>query len=183
VAGESREKVVKTRVVFDCMIFLQAAGSTTGPAASCIDKAKGGVELCLSAEILAEIRDVLTRPRIQKKFRTLTPERIAEFLRQLELIAVLISDVPDAFVLTRDPKDSKYLNLAIAASAKLIVSRDNDLLDLMTDTDADSKTFRTAHPEIRILDPIEFLRNFVPIPLTDPTLSNPPTQTKPDEAS
>jgi putative PIN family toxin of toxin-antitoxin system len=96
---------VKTRVVFDCMIFLQAAGSTTGPAASCIDKADGEVELCLTSEILAEIEDVLCRPKIQKKFRTLTPERIAEFLMQLERIAVLISDVPDVFVLTRDPKD------------------------------------------------------------------------------
>jgi putative PIN family toxin of toxin-antitoxin system len=155
---------VKTRVVFDCMIFLQAAGSKTGPAAACIDKADGEVELCLSPEIVAEIQDVLSRPGIQKKFRTLTPERVVEFLRQLERIAVLISDVPDVFTLSRDPKDSKYLNLAIAASAKLIVSRDNDLLDLMTGTDSDSKTFRAAHPDILILDPIEFLRTFVSTP-------------------
>ncbi|HEY2911138.1 MAG TPA: putative toxin-antitoxin system toxin component, PIN family, partial [Gemmataceae bacterium] len=47
--------------------------------------------------------------------------------------ATTIEPVPDAFELQRDPEDSKYLNLAIAANAKLIVSRDNDLLDLMTE--------------------------------------------------
>jgi len=166
------------------MVFLQAAGNKTGPATACIDKADGEVELYLSHEIVAEIQDVLSRPRIQKRFRTLTPERVAEFLGQLERIAVLISDVPDMFVLTRDPKDSKYLNLAIAADAKLVVSRDNDLLDLVTGTDADAQTFRTTYPDIRILDPVEFLRTLTPTsPMIDPTPPNSPTQTKPDEAS
>jgi uncharacterized protein len=175
---------VKTRVVFDCMIFLQAAVNKTGPAAACIDKADGEVELCLSPEIVTEIQEVLSRPRIQKRFRTLTPERVAEFLGQLERIAVLIAEVPNEFVLPRDPKDSKYLNLAITAAAKLIVSRDNDLLDLMTGTDADAQTFRTAHPDIRILDPVEFLRTFEPTQsTTDPAQPNPPTQDTPDEAS
>lgn len=149
---------MKARAVFDCMVFLQAAASDSGPAAACIGMADGGpVDLCLSAEIEAEIRDVLSRPRIRKKFRTLTPERIADFLAKLERIAVLIPDIPQAFTLIRDPKDSKYLNVAIAAGAKLVVSRDNDLLDLMTGTDVDATAFRSTYPGIAILDPVAFL--------------------------
>lgn len=55
--------------------------------------------------------------------------------------------------LDRDPKDEPYLNLAIAAKATYLVSRDRDLLDLMADP-----TFRQRHPDLLILDPVEFLR-------------------------
>jgi predicted nucleic acid-binding protein len=84
--------------------------------------------------------------------------------------------VPDAFNFSRDPKDSKYLNLAIAGSAELVVSRDNDLLDLMRSTDAESTAFRTAYPNIRIVDPVAFLQTFPPAApafLTPPSPANP----------
>ena len=61
------------------------------------------------------------------------------------------------FVLSRDPKDEPYLNLAIATDASYLVSRDNDLLDLMTDSE-----FRTQHPDLKILDPVAFLRELQP---------------------
>ena len=98
---------MKTRVVFDCMIFLQAAANETGPAGVCVAVAAGrGVELCISTEIRVEIHTVLARPGVRKKFRTLTEERVSTFLAQLDLIAVLVPDVPAAFALERDPKDS-----------------------------------------------------------------------------
>lgn len=125
----------------------------------------------MSTEVLAEMNDVLDRPHIRKKFRTLTVRRVADFVTRIERVAVVIDPVPEAFTLTRDPKDSMYLNLAIAAGAKLVVSRDNDLLDLMTGTDADAETFRTTYPEIAILDPVAFLqtlRQDTPAPPTDP---------------
>ena len=37
------------------------------------------------------------------------------------------------FTLARDPDDEPYLNLAIAVSADYLVTRDNDMLDLMHD--------------------------------------------------
>ncbi len=84
----------------------------------------------------------------------------------MNAIADWIDPIPDKIALTRDPKDSKYLNLAIAAGAELIVSRDNDLLELMTGTDSEAEAFRTAYPNIRILDPVEFLRTRRPAPPT-----------------
>ena len=161
---------MKHRVVFDCMIFLQAASRPTGPAGACVDRAEAGdTELLVSHELLAEARDVLSRPAVRKKFRTLTDERVADFLARIDRAAVLVDPVPEAFALKRDPKDSKYLNLAIAAGAELVVSRDNDLLDLMTSDDEEPVAFRTAHPTIRIVDPVEFLRTFPPSGPPEPT--------------
>lgn len=39
-------------------------------------------------------------------------------------------NIANVFVLDRDPKDSKYIDLAIATKADFLVTRDNDLLDL-----------------------------------------------------
>lgn len=57
------------RVVFDCMVVLQGAGRPAGPAGACLRLVdQGRVTLCVSAEVLAEVRDVLTRPKVQRKF-------------------------------------------------------------------------------------------------------------------
>ena len=51
------------RVVFDCMIYLQAAANATGPVGKCVDLAEDGkLDLYLSIAITAEVRDVLTWP-------------------------------------------------------------------------------------------------------------------------
>jgi predicted nucleic acid-binding protein len=66
----------KARVVFDCMVFLQGAARRESPAAACLLLAEFGVvELCVSTEILSEIRGVLTRPSIQRRFPVLTDAR------------------------------------------------------------------------------------------------------------
>ncbi len=74
-----------SRAVYDCMVFLQGAGRPTSPARACfrlIDESK--VTLCLSAEILAEIRDVLTRPKTQQRFPLLSPEWAETFIQNAE---------------------------------------------------------------------------------------------------
>jgi predicted nucleic acid-binding protein len=53
----------------------------------------------------------------------------------------------------RDPKDEPYINLAIAAGADYLTSRDKVLLDLMKDPE-----FTSKYPGIRILDPASLLR-------------------------
>ena len=54
---------LKIRAVFDCMVFLQGAARRESPAGACLLLAElEAVELCLSEEILSEIRDVLARP-------------------------------------------------------------------------------------------------------------------------
>lgn len=56
--------------------------------------------------------------------------------------AIVIKNVLQVFNYARDPKDEKYINLAVAAGAEYIISRDSDLLDLMTSFDNESKEFR-----------------------------------------
>lgn len=153
------------RVVFDCMVYLQAAGSPGGPAAACLAIVEAGVaELCISDDGLAEIEDVLDRPVTRRQFKTLTDRKVAAFLTRLRANTVRIDPVPAVFVLSRDPKDSKYVDLAAAANATFLVTRDKDLLDLMTGTDPDAVTFRANHPTVTILDPAAFLAVTRPTP-------------------
>jgi predicted nucleic acid-binding protein len=49
--------------------------------------------------------------------------------------------VPKEFSYRRD-EDEPYINLAVAAGADFIVSRDRDLLDLMTGYTDECKEFR-----------------------------------------
>ena len=143
-----------TRVVFDSMVFLQAAARSSGPAAACLHAVREGkVELVISSEIIAEIRDVLTRPRTARKFPTLTVEAVDLYVKDVESLAVSFSDVPVAMVLERDPKDEPYLNLAIATSAVYLTTWDNDLLDLMG-----VEEFRQRFPALTILEPPALLR-------------------------
>ena len=58
---------------------------------------------------------------------------------------------------TRDPDDAHYVNLAITCEAMLVVSRDQDLLDLMHDSNADGRMLRAQYPEFCVLTPPEFL--------------------------
>ena len=78
------------------------------------------------------------------------------------------STVPD---FPRDPKDEPYINLALAANADYLVTRDNDLLDLMNDSD-----FRQQFPGLTILDPVAFLRVLSPPPVTDAPPGGTPAQ-------
>jgi putative PIN family toxin of toxin-antitoxin system len=142
------------RAVFDCMVFLQGAARPEGPARACFRLVdEGTVTLYVSAEILNEIRDVLTRPKTRKKFPQLTPEWVEEFVQNAEGNAVVIGHVPKIHALERDPKDEPYLNLALATRSPYLVSRDKDLLDLMNDKDSHQR-----YPGLTILDPAAFLQ-------------------------
>src|SRR5260370_2733142 len=95
------------RAVFDCMVFLQGAGRPQGPARACFRLVDAGkVTLCLSPDILTEVRDVLTRTKTQKKFPLLTPEWVEEFVQNAERKAVLIGEVPKVVTLPREDRKS-----------------------------------------------------------------------------
>ena len=146
-------------VVFDCMIFLQGLIKKRGAAVECLEAFENGdVKLFVSEEILREIGDVLTRSKLQAKFSLLTAERVEKLLLTLRQKAVLVKNVSSLFNYSRNPKDEKYINLAVEAQADYIVSRDRDLLDLMTDFTDEAKEFRQRFRSLKVIEPKEFLQ-------------------------
>jgi putative PIN family toxin of toxin-antitoxin system len=142
-----------TAAVFDCMVFLQAATNDQGPAFACLLLVElNEVALYVSPAILAEVREVLARPKILAKFPHLTPNRVNIFLQKIATLATVVNDVPDVGLVIRDPDDLPYLNLAVSSNVAYIVSRDKDLLELMKD-----ESFVGKFPQLRIVDPVAFL--------------------------
>ena len=112
----------------------------------------------MSNDILDEVRDVLSRPKIRQKNPRITDERVDALLTRLAEQGTLLESIPKHFSYERDPKDEKYINLSVEADAAYLVSRDNDLLDLMREDLAGSKDFRQQFPTLTILNPVAFLR-------------------------
>jgi putative PIN family toxin of toxin-antitoxin system len=147
------------------MVFFQAASRPGGPAARLLIEfvEAGLLTLSVSDAILAEVRDVLGRPRLRAKNPTITDQAVEGFFLRIDQIAQKVDDVPVAYSLPRDPDDEPYLNLAIASNADYLVTWDKDLLDLMQD-----QGFRTQHPRLIILNPVALLQVLTPPPRPQP---------------
>ncbi len=83
-------------------------------------------DIIVSAETLDELRQVLARDRLNA-FRD--QEARQAFFAHCEAMTVLLA-VTETVVACRDPKDEKFLSLALRAGASLLVSSDDDLLTL-----------------------------------------------------
>src|SRR5262249_51351817 len=118
--------------VFDCMVFVQALANAKGPACACDELVRSGrLLLSVSPEVISEVGDVLSRPKVRRKLPALTDETVEVFLRDVLGRATMLAEAPEAFRLERDPKDERYINLAVASDASYLVTWDRDLLDLM----------------------------------------------------
>jgi putative PIN family toxin of toxin-antitoxin system len=147
---------VTTLAVYDCMLFFRAAARPRLARPLFDFVHTGQVTLCLGPDVLAEIRDVLTRPKLFAKYPALTKQAVDAFLAQHLRLPTWMNDVPEQYVLARDPDDSKYLNLAIAAGAAYVVTADQDLLELMEPQSVPGIDFRVRFPTIQIMRPAEF---------------------------
>jgi len=114
---------------------------------------KGRVQLCVSSELLAEIRDLLTRPAIRAKSPNLTNERIISFLDVIIAKAELTPDPPKLFTLPKHPKDDHLFNLAIAAMADRLVTWKERLLGLEDPSSQDGQRLRALAPQLHIVTP------------------------------
>lgn len=149
----------KLRSVFDCNTYVQALFNPNGIADKCFEAVKHGeVLLFVSPETLLEIREVLQRPNLIARFPHTTLEQIDIFLEEILSFAIEIKNVPPKFRYLRDIDGVPYINLAIEAEADYIVSRDRDLLDLMTDFTIEAKEFRQRFRPLKIVEPLEFLQ-------------------------
>ena len=144
------------RVVFDCVACAQAIINPNGPAGKCLELARdGALHLCISEYFLTEIRELPDKlaPRLR-----ITPQKVEQFILDLLTFSRRVTQIPEVYVLERDPDDSHYINLAIAVGAKLITTRDRDLLDLMDDHREEAVDFIRRFTEIRIITPEALLK-------------------------
>jgi putative PIN family toxin of toxin-antitoxin system len=152
-------------VVLDTVVLLQGAAKPSGPAGACLRLVTdGSAVLWMSREGLAELENVLNRPKVRQRFPSLTDAAVATFLAGLRERARVMDDIPLAFPFPRDPDDEHVLNLALATRAEYLVTRDNDLLDLMSDGSPAGQEFRKQFPDLTILDPVAFLNAVRPGP-------------------
>ena len=144
--------------VFDCNILIQASANSRNPASACFRLAEAKtIQLFVSEKTLQELDEVLNRDYIKEYFK-FTDEVIQEFLDKVRKVATVVKNVPKVFSLPRDIDDEIYINLAVEAEADYIVTRDNDLIYLMSGFDFESKQFRQKFRPLKIVQPLEFLR-------------------------
>ena len=132
------------RVVVDTNVFVSAAlKESSWPAIAVRWVDKYGVLLkSLSTE--QEVMQVLQRPRFAPKILPLFVDNLSSMFAAAELVTIT-----ERVAVCRDPKDDKFLELALNGRADLIISGDDDLLVL--------------HPfrSIPIIDPATFGRSQV----------------------
>jgi putative PIN family toxin of toxin-antitoxin system len=87
---------------------------------------QGDLEVVVCPALLAEVDDVLGRPRIQKRIE---PELSQLYLATLRRIADVVADPVSVASHTRDPDDDYLVALAREHGADYIVTGDKDLLE------------------------------------------------------
>jgi putative PIN family toxin of toxin-antitoxin system len=116
----------KVRVVIDTNVAVSAVLLPRSVSRQAFDYVVLQAQLLVSEETLAELDEVLCRP----KFNKYISQR-----QRLEFFAALVGkvdviQVTDVITDCRDNKDNKFLELAISGKASHIISGDNDLLVL-----------------------------------------------------
>lgn len=148
----------RPRVILDCNVLIQAIANGSGPAGQVLRLLQENrIEVCVSRTVLEELRAVLQYPSVRHKLPDLTDERIDLFLHQFVFRATLLRQVPHVFDYARATQDEPYIDLAAAARADYLISRDRDLLSLATDRSLLGKQFRQRYPRLRVLNPLAFL--------------------------
>jgi putative PIN family toxin of toxin-antitoxin system len=113
------------RIVVDTNVFISAAFKETswpGMVVRWVERFGGLLKTAATEE---EIFEVMQRPRIAENTVKLFAVRLRRIFAAAELVTV-----SERVAECRDPKDDKFLELAVNGRADLIVSGDADLLVL-----------------------------------------------------
>ena len=127
--------------VFDTNAVVSALLLKKSVSRQAFDKAAVAGIIIISEATMAELNEVLKREKFEKY---VTEEERVQFLTAFVREAKLI-EITETITDCRDPKDDKFLELAVSGNADCIVSGDKDLLVL--------------HPYrgVTIVEPQEFL--------------------------
>ena len=130
--------------VIDTNTLISAFLSKYSNTRKAIDRAIETGKILASLETYNEFREVLLRQKFDKY---ISAERKLLILNELKEL-IVFKEISESINVCRDPKDNKFLELAIAAKTSCIITGDDDLLIL--------------HPfrEIPILNASDFLNTF-----------------------
>jgi uncharacterized protein len=112
---------------------------------------RGEVLLFTSPELLAELDDVLSRPKFTKRLEA-AGVTVAELVTGCAALARVVRLGPIERVISEDPDDDVVLATAVAAQAEIIISGDRHLLTLR------------QYKGIAILSSVEMLARLQPAP-------------------
>ncbi len=132
-------------VVLDTNILVSAAIKPKSHFAKALRQ--GAFTLIITEPLLKELIAVLNRSKLRDKYH-LTPHYIHAFLQLIGTRGEFF-EPGEKINLCRDPKDNMFLEAAVAGLARVIVSKDRDLLDLVS--------FRS----IPIIEPKNFLQTYL----------------------
>ena len=118
--------MTKLRLVFDTNILISGLMSVNSLPQEVFDHGTSQAILLMSDEVQSEIENVISRPKLQKY---ITLERRTRFLTELSKQVERVT-INQQIRACRDPKDDKFLELAVCGEANYIITGDTDLLDL-----------------------------------------------------
>ena len=114
------------RVILDTNTLISALLIKQSIPRQAFDKAIQIGEILLSTVTLEELNIVLKR----KKFNKYITEVERALFMQILLRQSIFVEIEEKITACRDPKDNKFLDLAVMGKANYIISGDNDLLTL-----------------------------------------------------
>lgn len=115
------------KVVLDANVLVSAA-IQTGPSYRLVARwlDQGDLEVVICPAILAEVEDVLDRPRLRKR---VDPELSQLYMATVRRIADVVTDPAPIEATTRDVDDDYLVALGREHSVDWIVTGDKDLLE------------------------------------------------------
>lgn len=116
------------KVVIDTVVFVRSLINPYSFWGKLIFQHAHSYRLFLSKPVLLEVLEVLQRPELTQKFKSiqgLDKAKILEIISQAEIV-----NLPDIPAISRDIKDNKFLATAKEAKAEYLVTEDEDMLVL-----------------------------------------------------
>ncbi|MDE0458664.1 MAG: putative toxin-antitoxin system toxin component, PIN family [Chromatiales bacterium] len=114
------------RVVIDTNVWISRLLLADSVTARAVDKALEEFEVVVSEASVDELARVLSRAKFDRYVSVRDREEFLRRLLQVTTMVAVLSEVSDC----RDPKDNRFLALALDSESDRIISGDADLLAL-----------------------------------------------------
>ncbi|MFA6062391.1 MAG: putative toxin-antitoxin system toxin component, PIN family [Gallionella sp.] len=134
------------RIVLDTSTLIGAVLRQHSIPRQVVIKALSEGDLCASASTLAELEEVICRDKFDRYLDlNIRLEFVAMYRDRVRMFQVSTEDEAALDPPCRDPRDNKFLALAVVSGADVLVSSDDDLLTL------------NPYGNISVLTPSEYL--------------------------